>query len=75
MASLIGGSLTGPVVGVWLSLVAVQRAPVGIASALMAMSPIILIPLTRWLFQESVTSRSVAGTVIALSGATVLFLA
>ena len=75
MASLIGGSLTGPVVGVWLSLVAVQRAPVGIASALMAMSPIILIPLTRWLFQESITSRSVAGTVIALSGATVLFLA
>jgi drug/metabolite transporter (DMT)-like permease len=72
--SLVGGSLTGPFLGVWLSMVAVQRAQVGIASTLMALSPIILIPLDHWIFRERISLRSVAGTVVALAGATVIFL-
>ena len=71
---IIGGSLLGPFIGVWLSLVAVQQAPVGIASTLMALSPIILIPLDHWIFHEPVSLRSVAGTVVALAGATIIFL-
>jgi drug/metabolite transporter (DMT)-like permease len=70
---LTGGAFFGPFVGVWLSLFAVRNAPVGIASTLMALSPIILIPLDHWVFDETITFRSVVGTVVALGGAAVIF--
>lgn len=70
----VGGALTGPFLGVWSSMVAVQNAHVGIASTLMALSPIILIPLGRWIFHERISLRAVAGTVVALVGATMIFL-
>jgi len=71
---IVGGSLIGPFIGVWLSMVAVQHAQVGIASTLMALSPIILIPLDHWIFREPVSLRSVAGTAVALVGAAIIFL-
>jgi drug/metabolite transporter (DMT)-like permease len=71
---ILGGAITGPTAGVWLSMVAVQYAPVGIASALMALPPIILIPLARWVFHEQISRRAVAGTVVALCGAAALFI-
>lgn len=71
---LLGGAFVGPFVGVWLSLIAVRTAPVGIASTLMALSPIILIPFDHWIFGERITPRSIAGTVVALGGAGVIFL-
>jgi drug/metabolite transporter (DMT)-like permease len=71
---IAGGALTGPFIGVWLSMVAVQHAQVGIASTLMALSPIILIPLGHWVFREQISPRSVAGTIVALAGATIIFL-
>jgi drug/metabolite transporter (DMT)-like permease len=71
---LAGGALTGPFIGVWLSMVAVQHTHVGIASTLMALPPIILIPLSHWVFHEQISPRSVAGTIIALAGATIIFL-
>jgi drug/metabolite transporter (DMT)-like permease len=74
LVPIVGGALTGPFAGVWLSMVAVQHAPVGIASTLMAMSPIMLIPLSYWVLRERVSLRAVAGTAVALVGATIIFL-
>ena len=74
LRSVIGGSLTGPFLGVWLSMVAVQRAHVGIASTLMAMSPVMLIPLTHWIYGERISPRSAVGTAVALAGAAIIFL-
>jgi len=74
LVSIIGGALTGPFIGVWLSLTAVQHTPVGIASTLMAMSPIILIPLSHWVFHDKISPRAVLGTVVALVGAAIIFL-
>lgn len=71
---LIGGAFVGPFIGVWLSLVAVRRAPVGIASTLMGLSPLVLIPFDHWVLGETITARSVAGTLVALTGAGVIFL-
>jgi drug/metabolite transporter (DMT)-like permease len=71
---IASGALTGPFIGVWFSMVAVQRAHVGIASTLMSLSPIILILPARWVFREQVSPRAVAGTVVALVGATIIFL-
>ena len=39
--AILGGSLTGPFLGVWLSLVAIKYARIGIASTLMGLTPII----------------------------------
>jgi drug/metabolite transporter (DMT)-like permease len=70
---LLGGAFIGPFIGVWLSLIAVRTAPVGIASALMALSPIMLIPFDHWILDETITSRSIVGTVVALGGAAIIF--
>jgi drug/metabolite transporter (DMT)-like permease len=71
---LIGGSLTGPVIGVWLSLIAVQLAPVGIASTIMSLTPTFLLPISYVVFHEQITQRIVLGTVIAFAGTALLFL-
>jgi drug/metabolite transporter (DMT)-like permease len=70
----VSGSLTGPFIGIWLSMIAVQRAHVGIASTLMGLSPIIMIPMTHWVFHEKISPRSIMGTVVALVGAAMIFL-
>lgn len=74
LLAIVGGTLFGPVLGVWLSLFAIQQARVGIASTLMALSPIILIPLSYFLFKERITLRSIIGTVIAILGVALIFL-
>jgi drug/metabolite transporter (DMT)-like permease len=71
---VVGGALTGPVFGVWMSMVAVQRAQVGIASTLMALSPIILIPFERRFFEDQISPRAIVGTVVALAGVAIIFL-
>ncbi len=70
---LFGGAVTGPFLGVWMSMVAVQNAQVGIASTLMSLTPIMLIPLAWWIFKDRITLRSLLGTIIALAGAAALF--
>lgn len=67
------GALFGPVLGVILSLVAIRYTQIGIASTLMSLSPILLIPVGHFLFKEHITFRTVVGTIIALSGAIWLF--
>ena len=68
------GAIFGPVIGVYFSLVAVQFAPIGIASTLMALPPIFLIPIDYFVFKEKVSARAIVGTVIALAGVAILFL-
>ena len=71
---ILGGAVAGPFVGVWLSLVSVQHAPLGIASTLMSLSPIFLLPVGRYLFGEQIGMRAVAGTGVAVLGTALLFL-
>lgn len=68
------GTILGPVIGVILSLYAINNTELGIASTLMALSPIILIPVHHFLFNERITLHSVLGTITALVGVSVLFL-
>jgi len=71
---IIAGSIVGPSLGVWLSLVAVQNAPVGVASTLTSLMPIFLLPLGYFIFKEQITQRAIVGTVLAVAGTAVLFL-
>lgn len=72
---IAGGAIAGPFLGVWFSLIAVQNAPVGVASTLTSLAPIILIPLSHLFFNERITSRAIIGTLLAVAGTAILFLA
>ena len=72
--TLIGGSFFGPFAGVWLSLIAIKYAYVGIASTLMALPPIILIPLSFIVFKEKITWGALIGTVVAIAGVAMIFI-
>lgn len=71
---IAGGAFVGPFVGVSLSLLALQYADVGVASTLMALPPIFLLPVSHFFFQERFGWGAVVGTMVALSGVAVLFL-
>ncbi len=66
------GSIFGPVAGVWLSLVAIDRASIGVASTIMSLTPLFLIPVSRFVFRQPITLRAVVGTLIALAGVALL---
>lgn len=67
-------TIFGPFVGVGFSLMAVQYTAAGIASTLMAMTPIIIILPSYWLFHEKITWRSVIGAVTSVLGVSLFFL-
>ena len=64
----------GPFIGVGFSLMAVQYTSAGIASTLMALTPIIIILPSYWLFHQRITWRSVLGSVISVLGVSLFFL-
>lgn len=66
------GALIGPLMGVWLSLVAVQLAKVGIASTLMSLTPIFHLPIGKFL-KEKISHQAIFGTIIALVGVAIIF--
>lgn len=68
------GALLGPFLGVWLSLIAVQLTYVGIASTLMALPPVFLIPLSYLVFKEKITLAAILGTIVTVIGVALIFL-
>lgn len=74
MKATVIGAIFGPFVGVALSLYAVQHTETGIASALMALTPIFIIVPSAIMFKEKITARQVIGAVISIIGATIFFL-
>jgi len=70
----VGGAVAGPFLGVTMSLVALAHAPVGVASTLMALPPLFLLPFSRFVLKEPVGLRAVAGTLLAVGGVAVLLL-
>ena len=68
------GALFGPGLGVTLSLYAVTHAHAGVAAALMATTPVLVIPLVA-LRGERVGARGVVGALIAVGGAALIALA
>ncbi len=74
MTVAIATTIFGPFVGVGFSLMAVQYTAAGIASTLMAMTPIIILLPSRWLFHETITWRAVLGAIISVIGVSLFFL-
>ena len=67
------GAFVGPFLGVWMSLVASDRAPLGIAQTLCSLTPIFILPLSARIHQEHIGYRAVLGALLAVSGAAWLF--
>lgn len=67
------GAVFGPMLGSWLMMVALENTSVGIASLLNSLSPIWLLPVGRFYFQEKVGLRAVAGSLVAVLGVVILF--
>jgi len=74
MLYILVASFFGPFIGVSLSLLAVQRAEIGVASTIMALPPVFLLPISYVVFKERFGWRAVLGTLIAMGGVALLFL-
>lgn len=74
MSYLLVGAIFGPLLGVSLSLFAIQKTSIGIASTLIALPPIFLLPIGYFFFKERITWGAVLGTVTAIVGVGLLFL-
>ena len=73
MLFILGGSVFGPLIGVSFSLLAVQKTEVGIASTLIALTPIFMLPVGALIFKEKIGWQA-AGTILAIVGVAMLFL-
>jgi len=68
------GAFFAVFLGVSFSLLAVQHTSTGIASTIMAIVPVLIIPPAVILFKEKVTFREIMGAIIAVLGVALLFL-
>lgn len=70
---LVPAALLATYAGVWCSLLAFQHAPVAVASTLLALSPVLILPLARWLLNERLSARAIVGALISVAGCAALF--
>lgn len=66
--AMLAGSISGPFLGIWFSMIAIQYARLGIAATLMALPPVLLIPLEYIVYKRKVSPRGVVGTFVAIAG-------
>jgi len=72
--SVLIGSFFGPVVGVALSLFAIQHTEAGVAATLMGLVPIFIIVPSAIMFRERITVYQILGAFISVGGCVLLFL-
>ena len=68
------GSFFGPFLGVSFSLLAVKYTQTGIASTIMSIVPILIIPPAIFLFKQKVTTLEIIGALISVTGVTLFFI-
>jgi len=73
IALVASGTLFGPVLGVWMSLVAADATALGIAQTLMSLTPVLIIPYAALVEREHVSLRAILGAMAAVAGVALLF--
>jgi drug/metabolite transporter (DMT)-like permease len=68
------GAFFGPFLGVSLSLYAVRHTVAGVAASIMALQPVLIIPLVVVLHRERVGIGGILGALVAVAGVALLFL-
>ena len=72
--AITSGAFFGPFLGVSFSLTAIRYTSTGVASTIMAMVPILIIPPSVLLLKHKITTREVIGSVISVIGVALFFL-
>jgi drug/metabolite transporter (DMT)-like permease len=67
------GSFFGPFLGVSFSLLAIQHTATGVASTIMSIVPVLIIPPSVIFLKERVNAKEIFGAVIAVTGVALLF--
>jgi len=67
-------TLFGPVVGVSLSLMAVEYTNAGIASTLMALTPVLILIPYAFIYKQKIRPREILGVTVSMIGVALFFL-
>ncbi len=67
------GAAVGPYLGVWMSLVASDRAPLGVAQTLCSLTPVFILPVLAIGFRQRISLRAYVGAIVAVGGSALLF--
>ena len=68
------GAFFGPFLGVSFSLLAIRYADTGIASTIMAIVPVLIIPPSMILYKEKITIKEILGAILAVGGVAIFFI-
>ena len=74
MNAAFWATFTGPFIGVSLSLMAVRYTEAGIASTLMALTPVFILWPAHLVFGQKVTLKEVMGAIISVAGVSLFFI-
>lgn len=72
LATIIFTAFVGTFLGVTLSLAAVQNTQTAVASAVLSIMPVLVIPVNWLLFKEKIQAAELLGTVVTVVGVLVL---
>jgi drug/metabolite transporter (DMT)-like permease len=74
MNAALWATFAGPFIGVSLSLMAVQYTEAGVASTLMALTPVLILWPSAYFFGQRVTAKEIIGAVISVIGVSLFFI-
>jgi drug/metabolite transporter (DMT)-like permease len=66
------GTIFGPIAGVTLSLLAIEKLEVAVAQTIFALLPIVVLPLNLLIYKEKITVQSVFACMLAIAGVMLL---
>ena len=70
---IVASTFFGTFIGIYLSLLAIQKTSTGIACTIMAIVPVTIIPFSIIIFKEKVNMREIIWAVIAVIGTGIMF--
>ncbi len=70
---IITGSVFGPFLGIWMSMISIKYSQTGISAALMATTPVMIIPFSILFLKEKITLRTITGSLITIGGVFLIF--
>jgi drug/metabolite transporter (DMT)-like permease len=74
MKALTIGAFFGPFLGISFSLLSVRHTEAGIASTIMAITPVLILAPSFWINKEKITPFEIAGAVLSVAGVALFFI-
>lgn len=72
--TILSGACIGTLLGVVLSMTALQLTKAAIASTLMTTMPVLILPISRFILKEQLHAKDILGAAICVAGSAILFL-